>query len=222
MSEGKQGCTKAKKRFGDRKDGRRIRKTDAMHKFMPYLLPGRIANEAVINEDIPVQSLVDYVAQKNAASPDFKYTVFHAILAAAAKTIYMRPKMNYFYQGHRLYERNEISFAFTAKRTFEDKSEEALAIFRLNTESDVAPIEQIHEKIARFINKVRKEDKNDGATDIMDTLTKLPRFLIKFVVVSRDSLLPIDYFAFSTTSTSLHLLSLEIGLVSITFTLSPI
>ncbi len=173
---------KQKRRFGDRKDGRRIRKTDSMHKFMPYMLPGRVANEAVLNENVSVEKLCEYVAQKNANSPDFKYTVFHAVLAAAAKTIYLRPKMNYFYQGHRLYERNEISFAFTVKRKFEDSSDEVLAIFRLDTESDVAPIEQIHAKIAKFINKVRKEDKNDGATDIMDTLTKLPRFMLKFVM----------------------------------------
>lgn len=173
---------KQKKHFKDRKDGRFIKNTDSMHKFMPYLLPGRIANEAVINEDIPVEKLCEYVAQKNANSPEFKYTVFHAILAAAAKTIYMRPKMNYFYQGHRLYERNVISFAFTAKRKFEDHSDEALAIFRLNTETDLSPIEQVHQRIEKFVNRIRKEEKNDNATDIMGTLTKLPRFLIKFIV----------------------------------------
>lgn len=173
---------KQKRKFGDRKDGRLIRKTDSMHRFMPYLLPNRADNEAVLNENIAVEKLCEYVAKKNADSPDFKYTVFHAVLAAAAKTIYLRPKMNYFYQGHRLYERNDVSFAFTVKRKFEDNSEEALAIFRLDTESDVPPIEQIHTKIAKFINKVRGEAKTDGATDMMDSLTKLPRFILRFLM----------------------------------------
>lgn len=174
--------SKQKKRFGDRRDGRRLKNIDSMHAFMPYLLPKRCDNEAVLNEDIPCERLVEYVAKKNAESPDFKYTVFHVILAAAAKTIYLRPKMNYFYKGHRLYERNEISFAFTVKRTFEDGSDEALAIFRLRTDSEDSPLEQIHQKMAKYINMVRGENKKDGATDIMDTLTKLPRFLIKFIV----------------------------------------
>jgi len=173
---------KQKRRFGDRRDGKRLKKIDSMHAFMPYLLPKRCDNEAVLKENIPCEKLLEFVAEKNAQSPDFKYTVFHVILAAAAKTIYLRPKMNYFYKGHRLYERNEISFAFTVKRTFEDGSDEALAIFRLRTESEDSPLEQIHKKMAKYINMVRGENKKDGATDIMDTLTKLPRFLVKFIV----------------------------------------
>ena len=170
-----------KRKAGDRKDGRRVRNIDSMHAFMPYLLPNRTDNEACMNDYIDVTALEKYIAEKNAALPEFKYTVFHAVLAALGKTIYLRPKMNYFYQGHRLYERNEVSFAFTAKRKFEDGSDEALAIIRLDTESDVAPIEQIHSKVEKFVTKIRKKDENDGATDIMGTLTKFPRCIVKLI-----------------------------------------
>lgn len=178
---GKDGDKKQKRRAGDRRDGWRVRKIDSMHAFMPYLLPDRTDNEACMNDYIDVTALEKYIAEKNASSPEFKYTVFHAVLAALGKTVYLRPKMNYFYQGHRLYERNNISFAFTAKRKFEDGSDEALAIIKLDTESDVSPIEQIHGKVEKFVTKIRKKDQNDGATDIMGTLTKFPRFIIKFI-----------------------------------------
>lgn len=173
---------KIKRRFGDRKDGRRLRKIDSMHAFMPYLLPNRADNEACLNDYIDMTELDKLVAEKNAASPEFKYTVFHYVLAALGKTIALRPKMNYFYQGHRLYERNNISFAFTAKRKFEDGSEEALAIMRFESDDERSAVDQMHGKVEKFVTKIRKKDENDGATDIMGTLVKFPRFLVKFIV----------------------------------------
>lgn len=181
-TDGAKKSDKPKRKRGDRKDGRRIRKLDSMHAFMPYLLPNRTDNEACMNDYIDVTELDKYVAEKNANSPSFKYTVFHYVLAALGKTIVARPKMNYFYQGHRLYERNNISFAFTAKRKFEDKSDEALAIMRFDTNDERSAVEQMHQKVEKFVTKVRKMDENDGATDIMGTLVKFPRFMIKFIV----------------------------------------
>ncbi len=173
---------KQKVKFGDRRDGKRIRNTDAMHVFMPYLLPKRCDNEACLNDFIDVKNAEAFVAEKNAQNPSFKYTVFHLVVAAIAKTIYLRPKLNYFYQGHRLYERNEISFAFVVKRTFEDKSQEVLAIVKVDPESEVSPLEQIHSKVEKIVTSVRKKDANDGATDIMDMIKKMPRFAIKAFV----------------------------------------
>ena len=39
--------TNRKRRRGDRKDAYLLRDLDAMHKFIPYLLPNRCDNEAV-------------------------------------------------------------------------------------------------------------------------------------------------------------------------------
>lgn len=191
--------TKQKRKWGDRKDARRIRKTDSMHAFMPYLLPNRTDNEAVLSDYANVENLEKYIAQKNADNPDFKYTVFHGIVAALAKTIYLRPKMNYFYQGHRYYERNDLSFSFVVKRKFEDHSEEALAIIKINKESEESPIEQVYGKVKKFVTKVRKENKTDGATDIISVLCKLPRFLLKFVLWVLRKL---DYYGIMPTAIS--------------------
>ncbi len=193
------GKNKQKRRWGDRKDAKRLRNIDSMHAFMPYLLPNRTDNEAVLSDYAVVENLEKYIAKKNEENPEFKYTVFHAVTAALAKTIYLRPKMNYFYQGHRLYERNDIIFSFTVKRKFEDHSEEALARIKIDQESDVSPLEQVYGKVKKFVTKIRKEDKTDGATDIISVLCKLPRFLLKFVVWVLRKL---DYYGIMPTSIS--------------------
>ena len=168
------------KKRGDRYDGTLVRKQDSMHAFMPYMLGSRVENEAVMNESIDLTAVNEYLAEKNKDNPEFKYTLFHIISAAIAKTVYMRPLMNRFIMGGRYYDRNQISLAFTVKKKFSDKSGEALAICRIK--DNTAPIQQIRDQIYKQITSIRKDNQNDDATDIMDSITKLPPCGIRLVV----------------------------------------
>ena len=85
-----------KKRRGDRKDGYLVRETDPLHAISPYILPNRTDNEAVLTETVDMTNVVAYIEGRNADSPEFRYTFFHFICAALAKTITLRPKMNSF------------------------------------------------------------------------------------------------------------------------------
>ena len=171
-----------KKRRGDRKDARLVRDCDSMHKFFPYMLPDRTKNEAVLNETVDLTALEAYLAERSKADPEFKYTFFHAICAALGKVLYLRPKMNRFYSGFRFYERNDISFSYIVKKRLADNAEETLAIVKLDKDSDLSPLAQFHDKTKKIVYSVRKEGKNDGATDDMGTLVKLPRPILKVVV----------------------------------------
>lgn len=170
-----------KKRRGDRKDATLVRDADAMHKFMPFLLPNRTDNEAVLNDEIDVSKALEYIEKKNAENPDFKYTIFHFALAALAKTIYFRPYLNRFIQGHRLYMRDDISFTFVVKKKFEDRSEEGMVIMKVDPESEKSPIEQVHSSIEKKVNSIRRDNVTDGTTGAIEKLTKLPRPILKFV-----------------------------------------
>ena len=109
---------KRKKRWGDRKDGYRVRGLDSMHTLTPYLMPGRTNNEAFLSEIFDLTEVNKYIAEKNKDNPEFKYTFFHFFCAALAKVITFRPKMNYFIAGNRYYERKDLSFAFVVRRAF--------------------------------------------------------------------------------------------------------
>ncbi len=173
---------KQKKRRGDRKDGYLVKETDPVHALAPYLLPNRADNEAYLNEIMDMTNVVAYVNSKNADNPEFKYTVFHFICAALAKTIVLRPKMNRFYSGHRLYDRKDLLFSFVVKKKFSDSGEEVLATIKFDRESDTPPLEQIYEKVKKIIYSVRKTDKSDSATDKMNILLKMPRPILRFAV----------------------------------------
>ena len=170
---------KMKKARGDRKDAKRLRGQDAMHVFTPYLLPRRTDNEAFVTEDIDLTAINAFLAEKNSSNPAYKYTIFHVVVAALAKTIYQRPKMNRFIQGHRLYERNDILLSFVAKRIFADDGEEALILLKCDKDST---IDSIHDEICTRVSKTRKEGTVDDTTQIMNMLARLPRFLLRFIV----------------------------------------
>ena len=176
MSETK----KQKRRLGDRKDAYLVRGLDSMHVIMAHNMPKRTANEAVIVERVDLSAVKEYLAKKNASNPEFKYTFFHVIVAAIAKTIVLRPHMNRFYSGRKLYQRKDVSISFTAKKKFTDESHEALAILKFD-QTGGCPVEDVHDKIHKFVHSVRSEGKNDGATDIMDVLKYLPRCMLRFL-----------------------------------------
>ena len=95
-----------KRRHGDRRDGYWLRDLDALHGFTPYLFPNRADNEAFIEEEVDLTNLNAFLEKKNSENPEFRYTFFHAILAAIVKTVTLRPRMNRFVQGNRMYMRN--------------------------------------------------------------------------------------------------------------------
>lgn len=174
---------KRKRRFRDRKDGYYLGKeVPSLTRFMSYLLPERTENEAVLNDKIDLTAVNEYIKKKNEALEEggFKYTIFHIALAAILKTIYKRPKLNYFIQGRRYYERKYISFSFVIKKKFEDKSEESLAILKMGEEGK-SPLTEVREKTRRVIEDVRVRNKKDGTTGIIEKLLKLPRFMLRFV-----------------------------------------
>ena len=172
--------TERKKHRRDRKDGYYLAGLDSMHVMMPYMFGDRTNNEAVMGEVIDLTEVDKYLAVRNAGNPDFKYTWFHVITAAIAKTMLLRPKMNWFIAGGRYYERKKIEVAFNVKRKFADEAEEAMAKFVLDPNGG-SVLEQVHTYVQKFVHKVRKEDQTVGVTNVLDAVKKFPRPLFRLM-----------------------------------------
>ena len=163
------------KKFGDRKDGTRLKDIHAMHLVMPLMYPNRCDNEAFISERIDLTNILAYLDEKNASNPDYKYNLFQVMVTAMLKTITLRPKMNRFIANKTMYQRNEVSAAFTVKKEFDDNGSEALAIVH-STGSDT--IDTIHDEIFRQISLCRSDEVDKG-TQSLNMMQSLPGFLIK-------------------------------------------
>ena len=161
-----------------RRDGKFVKNLDPMHIIVPLLYPNRCDNEAYISECIDLTNINRYLEEKNSGDDEFKYTLFHVIVTAIMKTIKLRPKLNYFIANKRIYERNEITASFVVKKKFSDRGEEALAVIRGEDKDNLS---SVHEKIRQQVYSCRS-DKLDGSTESMDLISKLPFWLVRFVV----------------------------------------
>ena len=170
---------KEKIRRGDRFDGVWLRDEPALNQFMAYLYPNRADNEAYINEELDLRPIDAYLAKKNEGRTEDKYTYFHVICAAIVKAFVLRPKMNRFISGNRLYQRKYLSVAFVVKKKFSDRSEEGLAFRKFEADST---IDKLHADLVEEIHTQRKEGQLDNSTYFMDKLMKLPRWVLRLVM----------------------------------------
>ena len=169
----------SKKKWGDRKDGIWLKDIPAMNRIMPSLLPNRADNEAHISVDIDLAPVNAYLQKINEGRTEDKYTFFHIVSAAIGKAFVLRPKMNRFVVGNRMYQRNNVSVAFTVKKRFNDHAEEALAFFEYDPKETMA---SYHEKIMKVIHQTKSYEEKDTSTGAMDIITKLPQFMITGIV----------------------------------------
>ena len=166
---------KARRKWGDRRDGRRV-KAPGLQTIMCYLWPKRTDCEVYLSDKIDATELLKYLETRNAEHPDYKTTLFHAAVTGMARMVKERPLMNRFIQGYRLYERNEITISFVVKRAFSDGAEESLMVLK---PKDDDTLDSISQRIVGNVRETRKSEHATGGIDeSLDTLAKLPRFLL--------------------------------------------
>lgn len=170
---------KEKIKHGDRFDGVWLRDEPSMNQIMSYIYPNRADNEAYINEEIDLRPMEAYLARKNEGREGDKYKYFHVICAAVAKTLILRPKLNRFVAGNRLYQRKYASVAFTMKKQFSDRSEEGLVMKKFQPDSTIDTL--FHDLVSE-VHAIRENRVVDNSTSFMDKLVKLPRPVLNAIM----------------------------------------
>jgi len=74
------------RKFGDRKDARRVREITGMQQIMIDLKPNRCVSDVFINNEMDLTKLCAYVDKKKKEGSEITY--FHAFVAAIGKVIY--------------------------------------------------------------------------------------------------------------------------------------
>ena len=168
-----------------RRDGVRVKYADGYHNILPYVMPKRTEAEVSITEQFDVTDLVKYMDERN-AKEGTNLKIFHAICTAVARTIYHRPKLNWFISGRTFYERKDITLSFVVKQQFKDDAEETLMFMKVEPDMNFDAVSKL---ILGDVEKVRKEKSND-LDKLMDFVGSLPR---PFLEVFFGSLKRLEY-----------------------------
>ena len=170
----------AKRRFGDRRDGRWVRDVPALQTIMGHFMVNRTDAEVYINEKLDCTELLKYIERKNAEHPDYKTTLFHCLVLSVARMVRERPKMNRFIAGRRTYERDEITLSFVVKRRFADNGGESLMVYKAK---DTDTIDYLSRKIVGDVQETRKSETATGGIDAtVEAFAKIPRLLLMLVI----------------------------------------
>lgn len=165
---------KRKKRWGDRRDGTKIRNLDSMHCIMPLIFPKRCESEVFMHERIDLTRVNEYIREKNRLRPEVRYSLFHIIITAMLKTIVLRPDLNRFIANQNIYQRNELSASFIVKTSLSDDAEEAMAFVYAQSDDT---LDTIHKKVNEQIKVCRDENQKDSSQKSMDVVSLLPSFV---------------------------------------------
>ncbi len=164
-----------KRKFGDRKDAKRIRNLSGLAQISIDLKPNRSVSDVYINRKMDLTNLVKYI-EKNKDEQNLTY--FYAFLTAIARTVYNRPKLNYFVANRHLYEHNQIVLSFVAKVKFDDFSEEMMVMLPIDKNDNIFTIrDKVKKKLDSFRNKKSNRIEKKGANSAIDVLGKLPNVL---------------------------------------------
>ena len=164
-----------------RRDGIRIKGLDGYHKILPYVMPKRTEAEVSLTEQFDVTELVRYMAERN-KEEGVQIKLFHSMVCAIARTVYHRPRLNWFISGRTFYERPDITFSFVVKQKFSDEGEETLMFMKVKPDMNIDSISKL---ILGDVKKVREEKTND-LDKLMEFVGSLPRpFLEVFFATLR-------------------------------------
>ncbi len=153
-----------------RRDGVRVKGLDGYHNILPYVMPKRTEAEVSLTEQFDVTDLVKYMAERN-EKEGTNLKIFHAICTAVARTIYHRPRLNWFISGRYFYQRKDITLSFVVKQKFRDDADETLMFMKVEPDMNFDSVSKL---ILGDVEKVRKEKSND-LDKLMNFVGSLPR-----------------------------------------------
>ena len=183
------------KKFGDRRDGKKVRDINPLNIIMAHIKPNRCDSDVYINQTIDVTNLVKYVEKRNEKVKDKneRITYFHAFSIAIAKVIYNRPLLNRFIANKTFYDRNNVSISYVAKVAFDDKAEELMSVIKVGEDWD---IDKMRDTLRKQVEKTRSN--SGGNTDgLIGKIGKMPKFIVAIIVaifkfLDRNDMVPQD------------------------------
>lgn len=165
----------SRKRF----DGTLLRNLPAFRLINPYVMKGRNESSVYYPQTIEIEKTHEFLRDYNADRPaDRRVTLFHVILAAGVRTIALRPQINRFVSGRRIYQRNRIQFAFIVKKELTDTGEETNAKITFGPRDT---LDQVRRRVEWHVDDARQSEGNESDKEV-EFFTRLPRFVLQTIV----------------------------------------
>lgn len=186
-----------KRRWGDRKDGFRVRNVDPMTRLEPYIMPKKYDGWVLASEEVDITATEEFIRNMRKGEMP-KLTLYEIVFAAMVRAWVDVPELNRFVKHCKLYSRNCIKAAMTVMRGMSRESDRTLIIPQFECEDTLYDVvRRIEEETGAIDMTVSvEEDENKNAIDGLETaFSVLPDFLLSAAIsvvkfLDRYGLLP--------------------------------
>ena len=165
----------SRRRFGDRKDGRRLRTASPVFLLTPFLM--RSPSDAVhgFTDRTDTAAIDSWLKEQRFEGRD-DISFVHVFIAAYVRTLAHRPAMNRFVAGRFLYARDRIDVVLSSGRNgAADTGAMAVKVHFLPTDTIYDVVRKINSQVDGI-----KADREAGRVErLASTLVKTPRFLLR-------------------------------------------
>jgi chloramphenicol O-acetyltransferase len=158
-----------------KRDGRVV-KVHALNAMFPYMMRSRTESLVYFSTALDVENLLAYIEKKKAEGEELRF--FQMFIASVVKLLKVRPRLNRFVSGRKLYQRNNIKVSFIAKKTASDEGEETNVSL---TFDDSVTFQDVIDKLKRDIRTAKSDEAKKDDDKLIEMLMKLPRFILRLL-----------------------------------------
>lgn len=173
-----------KRRFGDRKYGRRVRTMSPMSYVIPYIMRTRNDAQNQIADTIDITEADKFLREMRAKGYK-SISVLHVFIAAYIRAIAMRPGINRFCSGQKIYHRNTIEINMAVKKEMSLDAPDTMIKVRFEPTDTIT---DVYEKFNAVAEKATAEGSNTDFDKTARWLTHLPGILFRATIRFLDFL----------------------------------
>ena len=166
------------KRFGDRKEGRRLRSITPLMAFTPFIMRERSDACNYFEGEVDITETDRWLREQRRSGGYKGLGMLHLFIAAYIRVVSHMPGLNRFVSGQRVYARNEILVNMMVKYSVEPDSPETCAkvVFE-----PTDTIYDVYNKMNAAVEEIRSAS-NSGTEKAAGAFMKIPRLVLKFAV----------------------------------------
>lgn len=167
-----------KRRWGDRRDGRRVRTLSVMAQLIPFIMRERSDAQNHIEEKFNVDRVLEYINEKRRAGYQ-GFGFMHFMTATYIRAVAEYPGINRFVNGQRVYTREgwvEISLVVKQEMLLESPD----SVVKLTLRPDATALD-VYDALYNKINEYRAE-KDSSFDNLMRVINFIPGILKRFTV----------------------------------------
>ncbi len=169
---------KRKRRFGDRRDARKVRTLPPMQYVAVSVMNKRNDAQNLFKTSVCYSDIEDYIREKREnGMPGFGF--MHLLVAAYVRTVSQKPAINRYVAGYNIFARHEIVLSMMVKKEMKLNAQESAIKVRFDPHDTV---EDVYRKMEAEIEKARMEGDTTNLDNVARVVNKLPKLILRWFV----------------------------------------